>query len=99
MIFCYVILSIFTGLILTSQSLRTVEKVCICFFAFILIISISVSSAFVEEKGKATALKAVGYTECTKEELYVMSDMEKDKLPKTYDFNKGTIYWKLGENK
>lgn len=97
MIFCYVILFILVGLLLTSRSLGTVEKAGGCFFAFILIISIFVSSAYVEEKGKATALKEVGYTECTKEELYVMSDMEKDKLPKTYDFSKKTIYWKIGE--
>lgn len=99
MIFCYIILFIFVGLILKLLSLTTVQKVGVCFFAFILMFSIFISSAFVEEKGRVIALKEVGYTECTKEELYVMSDMEKDKLPKTYDFSKGTIYWKLGENK
>lgn len=97
MVFCYVILLVLVGLILASQSLETVEKVGGCFLAFILVIGIFVSSAFVEEKGKATALRAVGCREYTKSELYVMSDMEKDKLPKTYDFSKGTIYWKIDE--
>lgn len=97
MVFCYVILFVLVGLILASQSLETVEKVGGCFLAFILTISIFVSSAFIEEKGKATALRAVGCREYTKSELYVMSDMEKDKLPKTYDFTKGTIYWKIDE--
>lgn len=97
MVFCYVILFVLVGLILASQSLETVEKVGGCFLAFILTISILVSSAFVEEKGKATALRDVGCSEYTKSELYVMSDMEKDKLPKTYDFSKGTIYWKIDE--
>lgn len=92
MVFCYVILLVLVGLILASQSLETG-----CFLAFILVIGIFVSSAFVEEKGKATALRAVGCREYTKSELYVMSDMEKDKLPKTYDFSKGTIYWKIDE--
>lgn len=99
MVFSYVILFIYVGLILKLLSLKTVQKVGVCFLAFILMISIFVSSIFVEEKGKATALKEVGYRECTKSELYVMSDMEKDKLPKTYDVSKGIIYWKLGENK
>lgn len=97
MIFCYVILFVLVGLILASQSFDTVEKAGGCFLAFILTISIFVSSAFVEEKGKATALRAVGCREYTKSELYVMSDMEKDKLPKTYSFSKGTIYWKIDE--
>ena len=97
MIFCYVILFVIVGLILASPALETVEKVGGCLLAFILTISILVSSAFVEEKGKATALRAVGCREYTKSELYVMSDMEKDKLPKTYDFIKGTIYWKIDE--
>lgn len=99
MIFCYIILFIFVGLILKLLPLETMEKVGVCFFAFILMFSIFVSSEIVKEKGRVIALKEVGYRECTKEELYVMSDMEKDKLPKTYDFSKGTIYWKLGENK
>ena len=97
MIFCYVILLVIVGLIFASQSFDTVEKAGGCFLAFILTISIFVSSAFVEEKGKATALRAVGCREYTKSELYVMSDMEKDKLPKTYSFSKGTIYWKIDE--
>lgn len=97
MVFCYVILFALVGLILASQSLETVEKAGGCSLAFILTISIFVSSAFIEEKGKATALRAVGCREYTKSELYVMSDMEKDKLPKTYDFAKGTIYWKIDE--
>lgn len=97
MVFCYVILLVLTGLILASQSLETMEKVGGCFLAFMLAISIFVLSASVEEKGKATALRAVGCREYTKSELYIMSDMEKDKLPKTYDFSKGTVYWKLNE--
>ena len=97
MVFCYAILFVIVGLILASQSFDTVEKVGGCFLAFILAISILVSSAFVEEKGKATALRAVGCREYTKSELYVMSDMEKDRLPKTYDFSKGTIYWRIDE--
>lgn len=97
MIFCYVILFVLVGLILAPQSSEIVKKVCGCFLAFILAVSIFISSAFVEEKGKATALKALGCREYTKSELYVMSDMEKDKLPKTYDFNKGTVYWKIDE--
>lgn len=97
MVFCYVILFILVGLISTSQSLKIIEKTVECFLAFILTISIFISSAFVEEKGKAKALRALGYREYTKSELYVMSDMEKDKLPKTYDFGKGTIYWKIDE--
>lgn len=97
MVFCYVVLLVLVGLILASQSLETVEKVGGCFLAFILALGIFVSSAFVEEKGKATALRAVGCREYTKSELYVMSDMEKDRLPKTYDFSKGTIYWKIDE--
>lgn len=97
MVFCYVILFIIVGLILASQSLETVEKAVECFLVFILTISVFISSAFVEEKGKAKALRALGYREYTKSELYVMSDMEKDKLPKTYDFGKGTIYWKIDE--
>lgn len=99
MSFCYIILFIFVGLILENLSLETVQKVGVCFFAFIIMLSIFISSELVEEKGRVIALKEVGYRECTKEEVYVMSDMEKDKLPKTYDFSKGTIYWKLGENK
>ena len=97
MVFCYIILSVLVGLILASQSLEIVEKVCGCFLAFILTISIFVSSASIEEKGKATALRAVGCREYTKSELYAMPDMEKDKLLKTYDFAKGTIYWKIDE--
>lgn len=97
MIFCYVILLVFVGLILASQSLESTEKAGGCFLAFILIISIFVSSAFIEEKGKAVALRFVGYREYTKSELYVMSEMQKDQLPKTYDLSKGTIYWKIDE--
>ena len=97
MIFCYVILFVIVGLILASQALETMEKVGGCLIAFILAISILISSAFVEEKGKAAALRAVGCREYTKSELYEMSDMEKDKLPKTYDFIKGAIYWKIDE--
>ena len=97
MVFCYVILFVLVGLILASQSLGTVEKVGGCFLAFILTISIFVSSTFVEEKGKATALRSLGCREYTKSDLYVMSDMEKDKLPVTFDIVKGTIYWKIDE--
>lgn len=97
MAFCYVVLLVFVGLILASQSLETVEKVRGCFFACILALGICVSSVFVEEKGKATALRAVGCVEYTKSELYVMSDMEKDRLLRTYDFSKGTIYWRTDE--
>lgn len=97
MIFCYVILCVLVGLILVSKSLNAVEKVGGCFLASLLIISIFVSSAFIEEKGKANALRTLGCREYTKSELYMMSDMEKDKLPKTYDFGKGTIYWKIDE--
>ena len=97
MVFCYVILLVLVGLILDSQSLEITEKVVGCSLAFILTIFIFISSAFAEEKGKATALRALGYKEYTKSELYIMSDMEKDKLPKTYDFGKGTIYWKIDE--
>lgn len=97
MIFCYVILLVLVGLILASHSLETTEKVGGCFLAFILVISIFVSSAFIEEKGKAVALRAVGCREYTKSELYVMSEMQKDQLPKTYDLSKGTIYWKVDE--
>lgn len=97
MILCYVILLVLAGLTLASRSLDITEKVGGCTLAFILAVSIFISSAFVEEKGKATALKALGCREYTKSELYVMSDMEKDKLPKTYDFNKGNVYWKIDE--
>ena len=97
MIFCYVILSVLVVLILASQSLEDAEKVGGCFLVFMLAISIFVSSASIEEKGKATALRAVGCREYTKSELYAMPDMEKDKLLKTYDFAKGTIYWKIDE--
>lgn len=97
MVFCYVILFILVGLILASRSLGTVNKVGGCFLAFILTICIFVSSAFVEEKGKATALRSLGCREYTKAELYVMSDMDKDKLPKTYSFSKGATYWKIDE--
>ena len=97
MIVCYVILLVLVGLILASKSLNTGEKAGGFFLAFILAISILVSSVFVEEKGKATSLRALGCREYTKSELYVMSDMEKDRLPKTYDFSKGTIYWKIDE--
>ena len=97
MVFCYVILFVLVGLILASKSLETEEKVGGCFLAFILVIGIFVSSTFVEEKGKATALRALGCREYTKSELYVMSDMEKGKLLKTHDFAKGTVYWKIDE--
>ena len=98
MVFCYIILFVLVGLILASQSFEIEEKVGGCLLALILTISIFVSSAFVEEKGKTTALKALGCREYTKSELYVMSDMEKDKLPKTYDFNKGTVYWRIDDD-
>lgn len=97
MAFCYVVLLILVGLILASRSLENVEKVGGCFLAFILALSIFVSSVFVEEKGKATTLRVIGCREYSKSELYVMSDMEKDKLPKTYDIVKGTVYWKIDE--
>lgn len=97
MIFCYVILLVLVGLILASQSLKITEKVGGCFLALTLVISILVSSASIEEKGKAAALRAVGCREYTKSELYVMSEMQKDQLPKTFDLIKGTIYWKVDE--
>lgn len=98
MVFCYIIVFVLVGFVLASQSLEIVEKVGGCFLAFMLIISMFISSVYIEEKGKTTALRAVGYREYTKSELYVMSDMEKDKLPKTYDFGgEGTVYWKIDE--
>ena len=97
MIFCYVVVFVLFCLILASQALETIEQVGGCALAFILAISIFVSSLFVEERGKAAALRAVGCREYTKSELYEMSDMEKDKLQKTYSFSKGTIYWKIDE--
>lgn len=99
MVFCYAILAVLVSLILASKSIEitAMDKVAACILAFMLAVSIFVLSAFVEEKGKATALRAVGWREYTKSELYVVSDMEKDKLPKTYDFIKGTVYWRIDE--
>lgn len=97
MIFCYAVLFVLVGLVLTSQALETEKKVIGGAIAFVLAISMFVSSVFIEEKGKATALRAVGCREYTKSEIYEMSDMEKDKLSKTYDLNRGTIYWRINE--
>lgn len=92
---CYFILFVLCILILASHSLRTLEKVGGCFLLLILAISIYLSAIFIEENGTVRALRYVGYRECTESELYVMPDIEKDKLLKTYDFAEGTIYWKI----
>ena len=97
MVFIYIILLFIIGLIFASKTLENIEKFAGFFLVFILAIGFFVSSIFIEEKGKVTVLRALGYREYTKNELYIMSNMQKDQLPKTFDLVKGTIYWKIDE--
>ena len=94
MIFCFIILA-FMVILTVVSTLNNLDKVIAVTLIALLAIGIPFAAAFREEKGKATALREVGYTPYTKTELCEMSEAEKDKLPKTYDDWEGTIYWRI----
>lgn len=74
-----------------TRMMATVLSILLC-------ISVVFTAAAREEKGKAQALKATGWTEYTKTELYELSDKQKDCLVKTYDgFLGEPTYWKESE--
>lgn len=95
MIACLIFISALLAIILASKS-GFFEKGVSIVLAIVLAFTVITNSAYVEEAGKASVLQSLGYTECTKEELYEMSGHDKDRLPHTYSLDKGIIiYWKL----
>lgn len=95
MTFC-VILAVFITIGLVSYAKTKEEKGLAIFLGVLLTLSICATSFCAVEQGKAAALKAMGWTEYTKTELYEMTEKQKDSLPKTSDLWSVT-YWKQGE--
>lgn len=95
MTFC-VILAVLMTIGFVSYTETKGERALAIFMGVLLTLSICAASFRAAEKGKAEALKATGWTEYTKTELYEMTEKQKDSLPKTSDLWTVT-YWKRGE--
>lgn len=95
MTFC-VILVVLMTIGFVSYTETKGERALAIFMGVLLTLSICAASFRAGEQGKAEALKATGWTEYTKTELYEMTEKQKDSLPKTSDLWTVT-YWKRGE--
>lgn len=102
MIICGILAAFFIGFVFYKTKEEksiisiTMHRVLWITLASLLFIFSIFSSYFYEESGKEEALKMIGYEPYTTQELYDMSDREKDSLIKTHNLN-GITYWRLSE--
>ena len=96
MVFSLAVMFVLLVVILLADMDDT-AKIIAVILAALMFIFIPATHSFGVEKGKEIVLNSLS-TQCTKTELYNMSDAEKDLLPKTY--GGATIkYWKIYDKK